>query len=112
LPTDEQSLQTRRFNLPALLLDELNIGLHTATIFPLLIEKKVKQNSLMRNERMRNASQMYAISDEGATIIQQKRWQEIVLIDDVYTTGSTMMRGIAAVKKKTDTKISSFTLFR
>lgn len=73
------------------------------------IKDNKRQAEVDRDTRMTNASDSYLWYDESSI----KRDAKILLVDDVMTTGSTLINSAEAIKKeRPDINISGLTLFR
>lgn len=70
-------------------------------------ENEEKQSKKSRQERIVRTKEMFEVSDQ--VILNGKK---ILLIDDLYTTGSTIYQAAYSLKKKGASKVYSLTLCR
>ena len=65
-------------------------------------KKTLSQMDLSREERLKNVSGVFAINPENENAIEGKK---IILIDDVYTTGTTMQECAKVLKQNHATEV-------
>ena len=102
IPLSEERLKERGFNQAQALLDVANIEC-TQLLTRIHTEKQSKKS---RQERI-SLPQVFQVMD--ASIIQGKR---IIIVDDIYTTGSTLRHAAKALKLAGASKIQSVTIAR
>jgi ComF family protein len=87
VPLHPSRLREREFNQSLLLADQIARHLHLPVSFTNLVRTLPSdpQSTLSRKERMKNLRRAFAVRDPGK-IAQQR----ILLIDDVFTTGTTV----------------------
>ncbi len=109
VPLHPQRLREREYNQSLLLAHGLSQHLQIPLILSCLIRIKatVPQTSLSRKERLTNLHRAFAIDD--ATRIKDKR---ILLIDDVFTTGTTLHECAKALRKAGSGPVYGVTLAR
>lgn len=75
------------------------------------IKNNLKQSSLTQEERKNNVKDVYMIKDleKNKTEIQNKN---ILIFDDIYTTGSTVNECVRTLKKLQPNNIGILTIFR
>jgi len=112
IPTSEDALQWRGFNLSEFIFSELNLPLTVLPIFMTIKGKVAKQHSLDRTTRLRTVKARYVLDEEKTGQLSADKWKRVVLIDDVYTTGATMTKGIKSLPVLDSHKMVSFTIFR
>lgn len=111
VPLHRWRILRRRFNQSALMAQYLS----KETKIPHLLEvlKRTRatqtQGHLKANQRKRNVKNAFIVEEQQADIIQQKN---IVLIDDVYTTGSTVSECTKALLKAGAASVNVLTLAR
>jgi competence protein ComFC len=102
IPLSAERLYERGFNQAKALAELLNLPIHD-----LLTRRHLeKQSKKSRRERLRTEN-VFQLS--GKTSLQDKR---IVLIDDIYTTGTTLRHAAKVLLKAGAASVSSFTLAR
>lgn len=105
IPLSESIQKERRFN-QAEIIAEMVSPKKIKYLF--LKEEQFKQSKLDRNERLHRANPF---------LLNKEAWQgfsgqTILLVDDVYTTGTTIYQAAQKIWEKSPCKIYSFTLFR
>lgn len=110
LPLSEQRLKERGWNQAELICEEI-IKLYPQLHYNKNILKKIKhtapQTTLSRKERLLNLKNCFGI-DSGALHLLQNR--NIILLDDVTTTGSTLKEARATLIKAGARKVLCFTV--
>ncbi|MGG3925213.1 ComF family protein [Metabacillus fastidiosus] len=102
IPLSEERFYERGFNQSVLLAQFLKAPIIT----PLIRINHEKQSKKSRRERI-NHSNYFTIND--TICIKEKN---LLLIDDIYTTGSTLRHAAKVLKGKNAQNISSLTLIR
>ncbi len=102
IPLSDERLKERGFNQAEALLDVAKI--ECAQLLTRIHTEKQSKKS--RQERI-SLSQVFQVTDEP--IVQGKR---IVIIDDIYTTGSTLRHAAKALKLAGASNIKSLTIAR
>lgn len=97
VPISQHKLGTRGFNQTHVLLDQLATPLRDCAgaqywpqskHFAIRSQHTVSQMGLDRAQRLRNLSGAFALSQQGVAGLHGKH---VLLVDDVYTTGATLM---------------------
>ncbi len=109
VPLHPQRLREREYNQSLLLAHGLSQHLQIPLVLSCLLRIKatVPQTSLSRKERLTNLHRAFSIDD--ATRIKDKR---ILLIDDVFTTGTTLHECAKALRKAGSGPVYGLTLAR
>lgn len=105
MPLSKKRYSDRGFNQVALLLDEAKID------YQLILKKPKhhkKQSAKSRHDRLKT-SMSFNISKKDTHSVDGK---VIVLVDDVYTTGNTMMQAKRYLMDKKAKKVITFSLAR
>lgn len=102
IPLSEERLYERGFNQSVLLAQFLKAPIIT----PLIRINHEKQSKKSRRERI-NHSNYFTINDTICI-----KGKNLLLIDDIYTTGSTLRHAAKILKEKNAQNISSLTLIR
>lgn len=86
VPLHEKRLAARGYNQAALLAEEIGKALHIPVYDKLVVRGKntVPQKTLNRAERQNNLKRAFKI------VANDVKLKTIILIDDIYTTGSTL----------------------
>lgn len=99
VPVHKSRLRSRGFNqaeeLARRLCGRLDIPMDTSVLFR--VKKTLPQKELNPAERLKNLEQAFLASGSAG------KWKRVLLIDDIYTTGSTM-EACARVLKKAGVK--------
>lgn len=105
IPGSRKSLTERGFNQVEVLLEAAD-----QSYINLLINEgsSEKQSSKNRSQRM-NMNQPFRIKDQK---LQFVRGKNILLVDDVYTTGRTLFHARDRLRKAGAKKIDTFSIFR
>ncbi|MFV0556265.1 MAG: ComF family protein [Lactovum sp.] len=103
IPLSENRLQERGFNQVTAFLDAENISYLNL----LSKSEQVKQSSLTRKERLEIKNPFFFNSNEGK-ILPKK----VILIDDIYTTGSTLVNARQTLLEVGIQEVRSFSLCR
>lgn len=111
VPLHPYRLLMRRYNQAAVL--AAGISAMCGVVHEPLILKRVRstvsQGHLSANERMRNVRKAFDVPDKKQAFVKGKN---IVLIDDVYTSGATLNECSRILKKYGATKVSVLTIAR
>lgn len=97
VPLHLKRLKERGFNQSGLLAGELARKLHVPVSFNLIVRKNrtQPQTRLNRKERLKNVKGAFELAEA-----QRVRGRRILLIDDVFTTGTTLSECARTLKKK------------
>lgn len=108
IPLSTERLGERTFNQAALIASCLRVPVSDAFI---RVDQAQKQSKQTREERLDRQQQenFFQAQPQYKDVIKGKA---VVLIDDIYTTGSTVRLAALALKKLEPKTISSFTLAR
>jgi len=111
VPLHKWRLLKRRYNQSALIVKYLSSDTKILSILDLLIRTRATetQGHLRANQRHRNVKNAFVANDRYIDVVKQKN---IVLIDDVYTTGSTVNECTKALLKAGVGSVSILTLAR
>ncbi len=85
-PLSQRRLKQRGFNQSLVLAKQLSIQWHIPIWQPLQRRHTVAQQHLTRTERLSNLQQAFYVNHAQCRVIPRK----VVVIDDVFTTGSTL----------------------
>ena len=102
LPITEQRRRERGFNQCELLTEEL-ARLDKSRLFEIRkdllqrVQHKSHQTLKTRKERLKSAKGIFAVNEEVCP--KELKWKETIIIDDVITTGSTMLEAMETLKK-------------
>ena len=90
VPIYKQRRRERGFNQAELLAKELGkqLGLPVCTDYLLRIKKTKPQKELNAKERKKNLQQAFSCNKKRKK--EAITWKRILLVDDIYTTGSTL----------------------
>lgn len=105
MPISKERMNTRGFNQVEGLLEAAGI---TYQSYLERITDGVSQVQKTRYERL-NLEQPFKLTKEGRKAVQNK---EILLVDDIYTTGRTMFHGAQAILENEPAKLYTFSLAR
>ena len=92
-PSSKSSLKKLGFDHGAYLAKQIGCGLHIP-VRALFRPSEKEQKVLERDERCENAKKISFLSESAAG----SRGKRVVLVDDVYTTGSTVTACLALMK--------------
>ncbi len=109
VPLHPSRLRVREFNQSLLLADRLGRSLMRPVSTTTLIRTVAteSQTALTRRERLRNLRRAFAVRDA-----QPLAGRRILLVDDVYTTGTTLNECAKALLKAGALSVSALTLAR
>jgi competence protein ComFC len=113
VPLSSERLQERGFNQAELIACGL-ASLHHIPVLPLLkrTQHTAKQSYKSRAERLRDLQGVFAIREEKIPHLFTLNKPTIILIDDVYTTGSTMQECARVIQSHSTSRIYSITWAR
>ncbi|EJF00167.1 ComF family protein [Liquorilactobacillus mali] len=104
VPLSKQSFQIRMFNQ----VEALFSGLTFTELLAVRNDEKIKQSKLNRRERLRRRQPFVLNSNKRVEI----EAANILLLDDIYTTGGTLYHAARIMKDAGAKKIKSITLAR
>lgn len=102
VPISKQRLMQRGYNQSDLIAKELANRLQIAYLPNILIKQKhtIEQSKLNKEQRIQNVKGLYNINE---TQIDKMKGKRILLIDDIYTTGSTANACAKEISKQANT---------
>ena len=107
VPISKKRKKERGYNQSLLIAREIsrkaNIGLETKCLYK--IKNTIEQSKLNKEEREKNAQNVYELNT--GHIIENK---EVLLLDDIYTTGNTVNACCEVLKKANPKKIGVLVL--
>lgn len=107
IPLHSSKLKSRGYNHAAILADELAKRFNFKQIELLKrVKKTSSQFGLKRDERKKNVAGAFAISDKQQAI----RDKYILLVDDILTTGATLLEAANVLKRAGAKKVFAATL--
>lgn len=111
VPLHRWRILRRRFNQSALIAQYLSKETQIPCLLDVLKRTRATQTQghLHANQRKKNVKNAFVVQDQYKTTIRQKN---IVLIDDVYTTGSTVSECTKALIKSGVASVNVLTLAR
>ena len=97
VPLHPKRLGQRGFNQSGLLADELGRKLNTPVSFNVIKRKNQTQpqTRLNREQRLKNVKGAFEVAD-----VQRVRDRRVLLVDDVFTTGTTLSECARTLKRK------------
>lgn len=100
VPIHRSKMKSRGYNQAKVLADEISrlMGIPVLDGYLIRNKKTVAQKELNDKERLRNLSQAFETSWEN-DIIKRKAITSVMLVDDIYTTGSTIEACTLALMK-------------
>lgn len=104
IPVSEETMAERRFNQVIGLLEKIEI----VEALNINQESKTRQSSLNRKQRLKS-SQVFKINDNMKDVIKDK---EIIIVDDIYTTGTTMHHAAQVLLENGAKSVRGLTLCR
>lgn len=110
-PIDNRTLQKRKFNVPEIIFTYLkNKDISWMSVFEYTEKKVKKQKEKTRQERLHSQNKLFGLNRLARDV---QYFQNIVVVDDIYTTGTTIYRMIRSIKPilKSYQNIQSLTLF-
>ncbi len=110
VPIHQKKKRVRGFNQAELLASGLSKRLEIPINCKLLLRTKntIPQKQLNNKERLRNLERAFTISVQGWK--EKKIYQHIMLVDDIYTTGSTIEACSKVLQASQMTKVSFVSL--
>ncbi|MBY0427916.1 MAG: ComF family protein, partial [Alphaproteobacteria bacterium] len=111
VPLHFTRLFSRRYNQSALLVHELGKISHKPIILHALrrVRSTQTQGHLSREQRKKNVHNAFAVDPKCFSQVQGKN---LLLVDDVYTTGATANACVAALKKAGAARVDVLTFAR
>lgn len=111
IPMHKKKLRSRKFNQSCIIANELSKKLSTPIIRDLLIKKRYdkSQTELTAKQRQNNIKGSIIINPKYKTIIKDKN---ILLVDDVFTTGATINECCKILKKNHINRVTAITIAR
>lgn len=111
VPLHRWRLWRRRYNQAALIAKELAQALDMTYRPDILVRRKATQTQghLSTKEREKNVKQAFVIHPDHGAMVKGKN---ILLIDDVYTTGSTVKECAKVLKKAGAARVNVLTVAR
>lgn len=108
IPLDRKKLILRKYNQSALLATIIAKKLKVKCNNQILFRKKsvTPQASLNRAERLKNMTGVFSVKPESKRVINSKN---ILIIDDVLTTGATINEAVKTLKKNGASKVYALT---
>jgi Predicted amidophosphoribosyltransferases len=107
IPTDKTSLETRRFSLLKELQNRSRTMATWCEVFPMITDKIEKQHNKTKSERQQLLQ--HSLLCDDAMLDTSKL---IVIVDDVYTTGATTIRGYLTLRSYNKYNVESLSIFR
>ena len=109
VPLHPKRLQERGFNQSGLLAKEFSRRLGLPISFDLLVRKKwtQPQTRLNRKERLENVKGAFGLCEADAV-----RGRRILLLDDVFTTGTTLSECAKTLKRAGGSEVHVLTVTR
>jgi ComF family protein len=109
VPLHPRRLRQRGFNQAGLLARELGRRLRRTTRFDVLTRKQwtEPQTRLNREERLNNVKNAFQVISPGAI-----KGVRILLVDDVYTTGTTLSECARELKRSGAAEVTALTVTR
>ncbi len=109
IPLHKNRLRKRGYNHAKLLADRLSIKLNLIVSDILIRVKDTKiQAGLKREERQKNVSNAFSLQPNN----QIFKYPNIFLVDDILTTGSTLLEAANTLKRKGTKRVWGLTLAR
>lgn len=111
VPLHRWRLFRRRYNQATLLARELSRYSHIPLLTNVLIRHKIteSQHGKSRQVRQANVNNVFKIAPEKLALVKKK---SVLLVDDVWTTGSTLNACIKTLKRAGAKDVSVLTLAR
>ncbi len=107
VPISKKRLKKRGYNQSELIAKEIayNSDLKLETACLLKVKNIIEQSKLNKEERMKNIQGVYKLTN-----MEKLYKKEILLVDDIYTTGSTVNECAKVLREANPRKIGVFTL--
>jgi len=109
VPLDKKKLKIRNYNQAEELAKELSLILKVPTVLDVLIKIKSTKSQIESSKKEREKNLQNTFSIKNPDIISGKK---IFLVDDVYTTGSTMQECCITLKKAGAKSVWGLTIAR
>lgn len=109
VPIHNKRRKERGYNQSALIAKEFSKNINELEYEDILIKKKntIAQSTLNKEERLKNAIDMYKIKENKQDIIYNKN---VLIFDDIYTTGATANECAKAIRGANSNKIGVLTI--
>ena len=109
VPIHNKRRKERGYNQSALIAKEFCKNINELEYEDILIKKKntVAQSTLNKEERLKNAIDMYKIKENKQDIIYNKN---VLIFDDIYTTGATANECAKAIRGANPSKVGILTI--
>lgn len=110
-PSSSDSIETRRFSLTSYILENCRLHLDICSYFLTITEKNEKQHKKNKVARLSYANEQlkYDVNQTELLISGEK---EIVIFDDVLTSGASMVAAYRSLYKAGIQNVSSLSIFR
>lgn len=107
IPLHTKKLRSREFNQSLLLSDLVSLHLHKPILKDVMVRYKdrMPQVKLDKNKRRQNVKNVFSVTD--SSLIAGRR---VLVVDDVFTTGSTVSECAKILKKSGTYKVYAITL--
>lgn len=107
VPISKKRLKKRGYNQSELIAKEIayNSDLKLETACLLKVKNIIEQSKLNKEERMKNIQGVYKLTN-----MEKLYKKKILLVDDIYTTGSTVNECAKVLREANPRKIGVFTL--
>lgn len=110
-PSSIDSIETRRFSLTSYMLENCKLHLDICTYFLTITGKNEKQHKKNKVARLAYANEQLRYDDNQTEILISSE-KEIVIFDDVLTSGASMVAAYRSLYKAGIQNISSLSIFR
>lgn len=110
-PSSSDSIETRRFSLTSHMLEKCKLNLDICTYFLTIIGKNEKQHKKNKRARLTYANEQLRYDDELRDVLIASG-KEVVIFDDVLTSGASMVAAYRSLYKAGVSNISSLSIFR
>lgn len=110
-PSSRDSIETRRFSLTSYMLENCKLNLDICTYFLTITEKNEKQHKKNKVARLAYANEQLRYDDNQTELLILSE-KEIVIFDDVLTSGASMVAAYRSLYKAGIQNISSLSIFR
>ena len=109
VPIHNKRRKERAQNQSALIAKEFSKNINELEYEDILIKKKntIAQSTLNKEERLKNAIDMYKIKENKQDIIYNKN---VLIFDDIYTTGATANECAKAIREANPSKVGILTI--
>lgn len=114
VPSDKKKMKSRGYNQSEELARELSKVLQVPVVTDNLIKIKStkSQMELSKEEREKNLQNAFLIKSDGTSDVPSLHGKKIFLVDDVYTTGSTMSECAKVLKSSGAKQVWGITIAR